>query len=276
MKKLSSILLFIFFATPLFSSDILNIKAFTAEGETEIYEPENLFEYIDGAADIFLSFGFQQLQVRDFSFENLKFSVELYHMGSPLNSFGIYKNERPQKTPGLKIGAEAVVSPPYQALMLKGDFYVKINVYEGEIDSAVAFKILNAIADALPGEDSFPSEISMLPVKNKLPGTEGFAREAFLGMSLLKRCLFASYSSNDSTKFRYFIMLPEENEQIQNLWKELAANWKPIRINGTIALLRKIPYKGIAGVIQKNGKIYGVADCKDDEHAKKQLLQLLK
>ncbi|NOZ60439.1 MAG: hypothetical protein GXO74_02050, partial [Calditrichaeota bacterium] len=92
MKKWLSILLITLFPGLLLSGNLLSIKAFTPESKAEVYDPENLFEYIDGGADIFLSFGFQQLQVRDFAFDSLQFTVELYNMGTPLNAFGIYKS----------------------------------------------------------------------------------------------------------------------------------------------------------------------------------------
>ncbi|NOZ60890.1 MAG: hypothetical protein GXO74_04340 [Calditrichaeota bacterium] len=276
MKKWVSVLLTFLFATSLLAGDILDIKQFDPESKTEIYNPENLFEYIDGGADIFLSLGFQQLQVRDFAFDSLQFTVELYNMGTQLNAFGIYKSERPQNTPGLKIGAEAVISPPYQAIMFKGVYYVKINVYEGELDSTVGFQILTAISRAIKGEGNFPAQISILPEKNKIPESEGYVREAFLGMSFLKRCLFAGYRLNHSSSFRYFVMLPDAEEAADAMWQKLATNWQRAKIGNTEILFRKIPYKGIAAVVKKNDLIYGVADCKTAEQAKEQLIRLMK
>ncbi len=276
MKNFFSIWFLLLLVAPLFSSEELVIKPFTPESETEIYDPENLFEYINGAADNFLSYGFQQLTVRDFSFENVQFSVELYNMGTPLNAFGIYKSEKPQDAPGLKIGAESVISPPYQALLVKGNFYVKINAYEGELNASNGPKILKAVAEAIPGEDHFPEQISLLPGENKIPGSEGFIREAFLGMSFLKRCLFARYQLSDSTTFRYFIIIPEKKEPTKKLWKKLASNWKSEQLNETSILIKKIPYKGYAGVFMQEDLIYGVADCKNAAQVKKLLLRFTK
>ncbi|OQX84406.1 hypothetical protein B6D60_09435 [candidate division KSB1 bacterium 4484_87] len=276
MKKWLIVFSLLLFSVSLSAGNILDIKQFIPESEIQIYDPENLFEYIDGAADIFLSFGFQQLQVRDFSVDSLQFSVELYNMGTPLNAFGIYKSERPADASGIRIGAEAVISPPYQAIMLKGIHYVKTNIYEGELDSIRGAKILTAISKAIPGKNNFPAQIKLLPEKKKIAGSEGYAREAFLGMSLLKRCLFAKYQLKDGTSFRYFIMLPDSGETAETLWQKLATNWKQKRVGNTNILLKKIPYKGISAVMVKDNLLHGVADCKTAEQAQELLIQLLK
>ena len=114
-------------------------------------------------------------------------------MDSRLNAFGMYKTECPQDCNRLEIGVEAVVSPPYQCLLLKDSYYVKINVFEGEFTEETGEAVLKAIDSALKGSKDFPEELKLLSGKYKVKNSEGYNREAFLGLTILQKCVYAKY-----------------------------------------------------------------------------------
>ncbi|HDZ25578.1 MAG TPA: hypothetical protein ENH65_03595, partial [Candidatus Aminicenantes bacterium] len=60
------------------------------------YFPEILFEYINGAAEIYLSYDFKELTVGQYEKgdSNASLIIEIYDMGTEINSFGIYSAER--------------------------------------------------------------------------------------------------------------------------------------------------------------------------------------
>ncbi|MDZ7318533.1 MAG: hypothetical protein ONB11_05220, partial [candidate division KSB1 bacterium] len=168
--------------SPILGDDFPEIPGWQPLSEVTSYDAENLYEYIDGAADQFLDYGFRRLQTRDFAVDSLKLTVEIYDMGSQLNAFGIYQAERPPDAPGLTWGTEAIVSPPFQCLLLKDVYYVKVNVFEGELSDSSGSRLLAAIAAALPGKADFPAELQWLPTKNMIAGSAGFTRVRFLGV----------------------------------------------------------------------------------------------
>ena len=255
----------------LYAADFPNIKAFKPESEVMSYEPENLYEYIDGAADAYLAYGFQFLITHDFSYQGLKFSVNIYDMGSRLNAFGMYKTECPQDCNRLKIGVEAVVSPPHQCLLLKDSYYVKVNVFEGEFTKKTGEAVLKAIDSALEGSVELPEELKLLPEKFKLKNSEGYNREAFLGLSILQRCVYAKYEK-DGESIQYFVIVPTKMESKQTIWKQLLEKWEKTEFAGNVVLYKKIPYMGFAGVLKTKDNIFGVSDCKN----KSQMFELLK
>lgn len=255
----------------LYSVDFPEIKNFKPESEEMTYKPENLYEYINGAADAYLAYDFQLLLTRDFSYKNLKFSVDIYDMGSRLNAFGMYKTECPQDCNRLKIGVEAVVSPPYQCLLLKDSYYVKVNVFDGEFSKKTGEAVLKAIDSALEGSVELPEELKLLPEKFKVKNSEGYNREAFLGLSILQRCVYAKYEKNGES-IRYFVIVPARMESKEAIWKQLGEKWQKTEFAGNVILYNKIPYKGFAGVLKTKDKIFGVADCKNES----QMFELLK
>ncbi len=266
-KTATQILLVLFLASSLFAIDFPTISGFLPEGDVMTYSPENLYEYINGAADGFLAYGFLNLSSCDLAFDSLKFTVDIYDMGSRINAFGIYQTERPTNATGLKIGVEAVVSPPFQCLLLKDQYYVKINIFEGNFFLENSVPVLSAIAAALPGSEELPAELSPLPEKNRVPNSEGYSRESFLGIAGLTRCVYASYLENGK-KFRYFIRNDYADRPNKKVWEQLAKQWQTVEVNGTIILSKKIPYRGFAGIIQHDDKIIGVADCENLEQLK--------
>lgn len=273
LKTITKVLIFLFLASSLFAIDFPDIKGFAPEGDVLTYNPENLYEYIDGAADAFVAYGFQTLSTCDLNFDSLKFTVDLYDMGSRINAFGMYKTERPSDAKGLKIGVEAVVSPPFQCLLLKDAYYVKINIFEGNFDIENGAKVLTAIAAALPGSEELPGELQLLPVTNRISNSESYNRESFLGLTALTRCVYASYLEN-GIKFRYFVRLASKERSNEEVWEQLGRQWQTVEIDGKTVLYKKIPYKGITGIIKIEDKLMGVADCETIDQMKLLLNQL--
>ena len=74
----------------------------------ESYLPANLFEYINGAAEIYLSYDFEELIVGQFMKPDTdaNASVEIYDMGSSVNAFGIYGAERFPENVFLPVGTQ--------------------------------------------------------------------------------------------------------------------------------------------------------------------------
>jgi len=252
-----------------------DIKGWKPAGEVMSYGPDNLYEYIDGAADQFLDYGFQSLKSRDISNDGLTVTVDIYDMGDRINAFGIYKTERDRQAKGLPIGAEAIVSPPYQCLLLKGRFYVKVNAFEGEITDSTGAALLRAIAQSIPGESRLPEVLQLLPAQNKIAGSEGYTRLAFSGLGELNRCIHASYQGEDKKEFQYFVVLARDKATPASIWATLAEKWQPLKHQDIAILVKKVPYKGLIGVALGQNRIIGVTNCADESEIIRRLQMVL-
>lgn len=277
MRTILSMLLIIVVSNyPSKATDFPEIKGWKASSEVSKYNPENLWEYIDGAAELFLAYGFQFLHSCDLSLDNLSVTVDIYDMGTRLNAFGIYAAERPGERKAFTIGAEAVVSPPYQCLLLKDCYYVKVNVFEGQITETTGKTLLESIAKSLPGGDGFPEELQLLPPKGMVSGSEGFAREGHLGLTELRNCVYARYIGETGHEHQYFMVTPDPGESSESVWEKLTSKWKPMKYEGYSVLLRKIPYKGMVGIILTEKGILGVSDSANESEILKKLDGLMK
>jgi hypothetical protein len=247
--------------------EFLAIDGWTPQGEPATYDAAGLWELINGAADTFLSYGFEEVTVQNYGTGDVIASISVYDMGRPLNAFGIYRTEAPASEAALPIGTEAVVSPPYQCLLLKDRYYVKVEVSEGEFDQVTGESLVTAIADALPGEAGLPPEFEALPTAGMVPGSSQYTREALFGLAELNQCVHAAYTDEAGTEYRAFVVL----ETAEDSWEKLASLWQETKLDGEPVLFREVPYSGLVGVIQSDGTIIGIADAVDQAQLLEQL-----
>lgn len=244
---------------------LLAIEGWTASGEISTYGPDTLYEYINGAADSFLNYGFEGLQVQDFASGDLIVTVSLYDMGDPLEAFGIYRIEAGDSESTLAVGGEALLAPPYQALLVKDRYYVKLEPYQGEFDEVSGEQMLRAVAAAIAGVNGLPEIVQSLPLADQVPGSVRYEKERVFGLIELSRCVCARYRDAAEEEYRAFRLLPEEGDDLESTWASLSEKWTPAEFEGLPVLTREVPYSGIFGVIRTQEGIFGVTDSADAE-----------
>ena len=114
--------------------------------------------------------------------------------------------------------------------------------------------------------------MDLLPLKNKLEGTDTFIRESYLGMKELKNCVFAEYKEKKKT-YQIFIMVPAGGETNDDVWNRLEQKWKQTESKGRAILFRKTPYKGYIGLIRTSKGLLGITHADNEKKLKKQLVK---
>lgn len=171
------------------------IAGWKADGEPLFYTQDNLWEYIDGSAENFLSFDFRQVIAQDYvSAADRGLKVEIYEHGSPLMAYGIYAQMR---SPGLAlhaIGNEAF-SDEYSINFWKDRFYVRVAVFEKGADSDAALKLFsNAIAAGIEGgADILPAETSAFPEEGLVPNDLRYLTQGVLGREEFPPAFMGTY-----------------------------------------------------------------------------------
>jgi hypothetical protein len=241
-------------------SDFPVVEGWSLAGEVLIYDADTLWEYINGAAELFVEFGVQTCRAADMVAGDVTVTVELYDMGTPLNAFGVYEREKPGDGISVPGAVAGVVSAPYQALLLKGGTYVKVNTFEGELTEEAGLQLLEALAAALPGGTTLPSELALLPGAGKVEGTEGYKPQAFLGQADLTDCLYAEYSLAGEESWQGFVVLPDAATSV---WDRLSGSWESLEHNGQTVFFTEVPYSGFVGITQSGDRVFGVAEAED-------------
>ena len=237
------------------------VEGWTQSSEARIYTAENLWEYIDGAAVLFEEYGIRTCTTADLSSTDMSVTVDLYEMGSPLAAVGVFRRESPAGEVDLQGTTLATISPPYQALMVKGRTYVKVNVYEGELTESQGHELLEGLAASVPGDAGMPQEFSLLPEVGKVTGSEGYQPGSLLSLEELTDCLYASYEGNDGRTWEGFVVLPASAPEV---WGNLADRWESFEHEGFPVLYREVPYSGLAGVTRTDQGLFGVVGAADE------------
>ena len=138
------------------------------EGKPQVFSPEALYEYINGAADLYLDYEFQELTVTEYKGEKKAgVIIEVYRHQNPTQAFGIYSQERLADAKYLDLGAQGYYEPGLMNF-LSGPYYVKINGFNiGEEDERILLPFARKVEEVLGGKTSLPSILSSFPAEGK-------------------------------------------------------------------------------------------------------------
>lgn len=243
----------------------------TAVDQEYRYGRDNLWEYINGAAELFLTYRFNELVVADFEKGEDAVTVSVYDMGSPLDAYGVYETEKPAQAELLKeTGLVGVLQPPYRGLLIKDRHYVKIEAGGGDISAEALRDALLDVANGLPGENGLPSELAALPTGGRVPGTVAFAGSDYLGLEDLKACLHADYKDVDGNEYGLFVMKPTDA-----FLRNESGKWTSSAPGKPLTFTREIPYRGVVVLMGDSEQLIGVSGCKDVEQAAALLKKLV-
>ena len=133
----------------------------------QLYSPETLYEYIDGASDLYLSYEFQELGVAEYrGAQKAAVTVEIYRHSTPTQAFGIYSQERLASAKLLDIGAQGYQEPTVLNFVL-GSYYVKINGYETGAEDEGILLAFGRKTEEILGGGKRPSLVSSPPFRRK-------------------------------------------------------------------------------------------------------------
>ena len=237
-----------------------------------VYVPGNLWDLINGAADAYLSYDFQDLHLADYeNKEGVSIRVELYRHSTYNNAYGIYTTERSPEYEFLEIGLEGYQEDGILNFQC-GLYYIKMSCFdEADGINEDMVKIGKKIQEQLEQEIFWP------PVLRYFPATEAhtdhFIAENFLGFDFLHSAFIAPYNI-DGTEFQLFIIRTKQVETVQEMLTQYFAFTKQdIEVNdGRFTV--KDPYNGDIEVLLKGNFLTGIVDCDDPELSAKLLEQL--
>ncbi len=243
------------------AADFPNIPGWEAKGEAESFHVDSIWKAINGAAELYLTYGFLELRVRDYEKKGVEVSIRVFNQGEPLNAFGIFAREKnPQATP-IEAGTKALAWPPHQCLMIKDRFYVKADAVKGKLQPADCRSLLVAMERSLPGEAELPTSVTLLPKTDQVAGTLGYTKGSYLGLGSLKNCLHALYTTADNEQYIAFTIVADEGESNRKTFDELSNVWEKLEQTNQPTLTREIPYRGLVAVTLTPKGIFGVADA---------------
>ena len=153
------------------------------------FGPDNLYEEIDGEAELFLPYGMRRLTVAVMARTADpagEVRLELYRMASPRDAYGIFSQHRyPDQEIAPLPSSEAVVSDT-SADFFRGDTFVRLRAKPGDRSRRDLADLAAAVAALLPGSGTPPEEARALSgLPGTVPGSVIYQKRAILGYECL-------------------------------------------------------------------------------------------
>jgi len=139
------------------------------------YNANNLYEYINGGAELYISYDFVQLYTLKYTKENPAYNnqedikVDVFDMGTADNAFGVFSHSRES----IDHIIDPQVESEYASGLLtfwKDHYYVSILAYPETLDKRETVMALGkSIANSIPKPGQKPAIITLLPQRNLIP-----------------------------------------------------------------------------------------------------------
>ena len=198
-----------------FAQDIKlpDLKGFKKTTDYPVYLPGNLWDYINGAADIYLAYNFIDLHVAEYKKGKNVIKIEVYKHSDQTMAFGIYSTERSPSFNFQNLGSQGYITSDGAINFFKAGYYVKIRTYsKNESTMKSAESLAQIVADLIPGKSEMPSALSLFPSAGKKANEETYINESVLGHKFLSNAFKANYEAGNDV-FSIFILENKTTEE---------------------------------------------------------------
>jgi hypothetical protein len=205
--KPSLFLLILFTTANLFSQEISmpELQGYKKVSNYPVYTADNLWDFINGAADTYLSYGFEDVHVAEYAKGKNNIKLEIYKHKDDIQTFGIYSSERSPSFRYLNIGAQGYKTEG-NLNFFKGKYYVKIRTYSKSEKVVQTLETLALkVADMLPGTSEMPAALNAFPETGKKKNEETYIKESVLGHEFLTDAFKALYEAGNN-EFSVFLL----------------------------------------------------------------------
>ena len=147
-------------------------------GNLRVFTDADLYGYIDGGAELFLEFGFEQLTQQRYAKAGGEFTVDLYRMSDPTASLGVYLFKCGNESPRAGFAARHTVNR-HQLMFQRDRYFVILSSGTGQealVPDLVAFG--KALAGNMPASRPLPA-LTLLSKAGQAPGTLRLIRGPF-------------------------------------------------------------------------------------------------
>ncbi len=235
------------------------IAAWKFTQDETVYKPNNLWDVIDGAADLFLEYNFVDLHIGRYQQAgDVEIKVELYRHNSAADAFGIYAQERYPDYHFIDLGVQGYIEKG-SLNFFGGVYYVKIStIQEGKEVQDAMLIVGKKVEEHLRQARSWPVMLRAFPPKGKQLNSEQYFAKNFLGYSVLNTAYTASYE--DGGSFKAFIIQQETSElarkMLEDYLKAAPKDAATIRDGGRFEV--KDPHNGHVDLLLTNNYVVGL------------------
>jgi hypothetical protein len=242
---------------PASADDLVNIADFSDNEVTnwklvspiKIYDKKTIFDYIDGAAEIYFAYDFNKVASAEYKNGQTSIMIDVYEMLSPDSAFGIYSLNRYQDANYVNIGNEGILTGTSLDFW-KGKYYCKTYCFDqslvyqkdvSEFASKIALKIKEpgeepAIIKKLIQKDLISKSAKYFTRKLGLDNIHFIADENVLELNGETKGVVADYNLGGNRYPLFIIEYPSAQKAeiaFQSYIKYLGEKSKPVALDAS-------------------------------------------
>lgn len=246
-------------------------------GDIATYDRSNLFELIDGEAELYFPYGFKRAIAVNYASTAQPqdgIAAEIYEVGSTLDAFGVYSNYRDTKSRLVPLGVEGFAGPS-QAMFYQAQFFVKVRARGTSTENqAAVLPCAQAISGVLPKNSRPPEELELLNFRDVIPQTQQYFTQSVLGYDCFTNGLVADALVYEKFPVKVFIILEITSKTAQEALQcyetflktsKAAYCWRELSF-GKVLVANDPLYKQVI-VKQLRNMILGIAKSPDPKKA---------
>ena len=240
------------------------IKGWEKPDEKEIFNADNLFDRINGAAPLYIENGFQEMTTFDYLKGDDYITVQVYRHATPEDAFGMYTAERSYDLTYYPIGGEAH-GDNESMFFFAGPVYVKIRSNQSNEDTGSALREMSAaFAQKIAPNADYPESVRLFPKENKIQHSEAYITSNYIGHEFLNKVFVCKYNK-DGLDYQLFVINAGSKDGVKEILnKYFTFTKQPLdysegilgindRYNGNIPCLWKGQY--LIGIFNDDGKV---------------------
>ncbi len=162
-------------------------------GAARLYTADTLYDYMDGASEGYLIYGFDRMRGVTCKSGEASFVIDISEMKDPESAFGLFASNRDPRVPTEAIGVLGQVTPQ-RGIFVRGNRFVEISASPPSADHATAIRaFLKALDGQMDGTSTPPPPVGWFPTEGLDANSIRLIPQSVLGLSLLKRGYLAKY-----------------------------------------------------------------------------------
>lgn len=240
-----------------------DVSGWNITDDIEVFNRDNLYNRINGAAPLFLENNFQEMTSMEYTKGDDYITIQAYRHSSPEDAFGMYASERSSDMTHFDFAGESQ-GDDMGLFFFSGNIYVKMFANnESEAIGKTMREIGKGLADKIDPDAAYPDAFMHFPIEGKVPYSQAYITANYIGHEFLKPAYTIKYVLN-GREVEAFVIDGKTSESAKEILKsyftftkqgdELKEGQLMItdRYNGNIPVVWKGRY--IIGSFDQNGE----------------------
>ncbi len=183
--------------------------------DIEVFNRENLYQRINGAAPLFLENNFQEMTSMVYAKGEDYITIQAYRHSTPIDAFGMYSSERSSDMPFYKIGGETQ-GDNVGLYSFSGSIYLKMQASnESEEIGETLRTIAKGLTSKIDTSATYPGLFKYFPVENRQEHSEAYISSNYIGHEFLKGVYVCNYKKGDKQVQLFVIQAKSQDEMLQ-------------------------------------------------------------